>query len=237
MKKPNVSENPVLRKLSSNSGISWLVIILAAACGVMLLIIVAEPLIIQIGDRMAVYGCSVALNKAQKAIEREELGGVELSYEEALAVMVKNQWAMDTLCPGGGSCYLSEEEETLPSGSLATPKKKFVVVCGLHDTDAKRRTRLNAQNARDQIVEEVKRKSLIGMAAPSSVSVELNGETLTATQRDVQLTGGTGVQSGTDSTVIYYTVDADGVSGFAFADTDNSANWRGLWGWDGTAYE
>lgn len=232
--------NNFWRKLHSQSGIAWLVVVLAVACALMILLIVGEPALKKLQSRMASFGCVVALNKAQTALDTEDLqaGSHGLSYESAKAIMEKNQWAMETLCPGGGDCYLIPDPDAdLLKREFDEGKTRYVVVCGLHDDNDKRRTRLNAQNVLEQVQVEVKHKRLIGVADPASAEVTLNGKTMTAYQRDVEMTAGTYLTPGQDGTVAYYLLDDDGVSRFSFADENYCANWKPLWGWSGNAFD
>lgn len=223
----------VFQKLKSQSGITWIVAILMAACAVMSLIVFGEPLFVTIRDRMAVYGCAVAVDKAQKAIDIEivQSGPSGLSLEQAQAILERNQWAMETLCPAGGECYLIEDED---AGVEKT--HRYHVICGLHDEDLQRRTRANAQNVLQKLNTEVKHKRLISAGDPASIAISLNGQPLTAVQQSDELVRGTYYTSGYSGTVAFYDLDGEGISRLSFADENYCANWRRDWGWDGDAF-
>ena len=192
---------------------------------------VGEPVILSVREQMAVYGCSVAINKAQKAINLELVQNPgHFTLEDAQAVMEKNKWAMETLCPAGGDCYITDESEEMGH-------THFQVVCGLHDEDARRRTRLNARNVLEQLETEIKHKSLMGAGIPESVSLTLNGDTLKAALGDDELPRGTYTTPGYEGTVAFYSADDEGVYRMSFADENYSANWDRGWGWNGSAYE
>ena len=223
----------VSQKLRSQSGISWIVLILAVACAVMMVIVFGEPLFVAVRDRMAVYGCSVAVDKAQNMINMEiiQSGAGGITLEQAEAIMKRSQWAMDTLCPGGGECHLVADDET----DDPEVKRRYTVVCGLHDEDLQRRTRINAKNALEKIDTEVKHKRLIVSEDPTSVTISLNSKDVTAVKQEIELTRSTYYASGYSGTVVFYDLDSQGVSRLAFADENYCANWRRDWGWDGDA--
>ncbi len=235
-----INSNNIWRKLSSQSGIAWLVIVLAVACAIMIILIVGESALKKIYSRIESFGCVIALDKAQTSLDLEDIqmGGHGLYYETALALMEKSQWAMATLCPGGGDCYLVPDPDAdLLDREFDPGKTRYLVVCALHDEDEKRRVRLSAQHVLDQIETEIKHKRLIGVADPATATVMLNGKELNAYQRDVEMTAGTYLTPGFEGTVAFYSLDQDGVSRFSFADENYCANWRPLWGWEGDAFD
>ncbi|MBQ9346317.1 MAG: hypothetical protein IJT94_03120 [Oscillibacter sp.] len=229
-----MKDSVAIQKLQSQSGVTWVVTVLAAACVIMSIIVVGEPLFAAIRDRMAAYSCSVAVNKAQNMINMESLqsgtGGITL--EQAKSILNKSKWAMDTLCPGGGECRLVAE------GNADDPdeRTRYTVVCGLHDENLQRRTRVNAEAALEKVETEIEHRRLIASDDINSVTISLNGEELRATRQDVEMTRSLYYSSGYSGNVVFYEVDEEGVTFLAFGDEYYCANWRRDWGWDGTAY-
>lgn len=228
----------VSKKLKSQSGVSVIVLVLSVACVVMSIIVFGEPLFVAVRDRMATYGCSVAVNKAQNMINMEivQSGAGGITLERAQQILTKSKWAMDTLCPGGGECHLVAVNAEEENDDDPDAKRRYTVVCGLHDEDRQRRTRINAKTALEKIGAEIQRKRLIVPDEdPKSVTISLNGKELTAIKQDIELTRSTYYSSGYSGTVAFYDLDGEGVSHLAFADENYCANWRRDWGWDGDA--
>ena len=232
-----MKDSVVSQKLKSQSGVSLIVLVLAAACAVMMVVVFGEPLFVAVRDRMATYGCSVAVNKAQNMINMEIIqtgaGGITLARAEE--ILSKSKWAIETLCPGGGECRLVAQNATEENEDDPDARRRYTVVCGLHDEDLQRRTRMNAKAALEKIDIEVQHKRLIASDDPKSVTISLNGQELTAAKQDIDLTRSTYYSSGYSGTVAFYDLDSEGVSHLAFADENYCANWRRNWGWDGDA--
>ena len=233
-----MKDSVMSQKLKSQSGVSVVVLVLSVACAVMMLIVFGEPLFVAVRDRMATYGCSVAVNKAQNMINMEIIqsgaGGVTLARAEE--ILAKSKWAMDELCPGGGECRLVAENASEENDDEPDAKRRYTVVCGLHDENLQRRTRMNAKAALEKIDTEIRHKRLIvADEDPKSVTVSLNGKELAAVKQDIEFTRSLYYSSGYGGTVAFYDLDGEGVSHLAFADENYCANWRRDWGWDGDA--
>ena len=71
------------------------------------------------------------------------------------------------ICPSGGTVYLIRDENGI-----------FEPVCGLHDDDVKRRTRLNASRGLELLTEALTTARRDAREEPESVEIELNGKPL-----------------------------------------------------------
>ena len=133
------------QKLNSERGISWLIAIM-----LVLVIILAVTSMIpsyrkyqEQGMRVA---CGTALDTARRQLAANfMLNGFENeSAEKAkeFVTYVMNGW--DDLCPAGGDVYIVPKADS---------PMDWEIICGLHCSDSKLRTRLNAYNVREQLKE------------------------------------------------------------------------------------
>ena len=221
----------IRRKLSSRSGgVNRLVLILALA----VLVLFAAIVLVAVRSyfaRAELYGCTIAVKKAQDMLDEEYMfkGFTDLDDGEARAIVDRSMVKRDALCPGGGDYYIINNP-----GRAATA----VVVCGIHDTDLKQRTRLNAQNVLNQLRKAVETERLMQRDDPETITVSLNSQDLTAelVTEETDLVRGTFSTSGYRGTVAFYMLDEDGVSYLSFADEDHCANWKKGEGWTGDSY-
>lgn len=141
--------------------------------------------------------------------------------------------ARDDICPTHGNVYLIKEDEN----GIYEP------VCGLHNGDAKLRTRLNASYAGNQL-NETRRKILLkakeGAPEPEFIALKVNGKTLECgyVTEKPNIRRGTASTKGYDGVVAFYgTNDKNEVNYFVYADEDHCAIWTAKDGWSGDAYE
>ena len=220
----------ILNKLRGRSGLNRLAAILLVLV-LALLALFSVPLYRWFRARADAYGCSLALKKAQDMLDEAYMlkGFQDSDDSEARAVVDRSLVGRDALCPAGGDYYI------VRSGGR---EQSVTVVCGIHDGDARLRTRLAADNVLEQLRAEVQRQRDMGNPDPEQLTVTLNGAELTALAAESgrELARGTYYTPEYEGTVAFYTLDKQGVSHFAFADPDHSANWSRRQGWSGDSY-
>ena len=218
--------------------------------GILLVLIVVMCVVITIpavrscnADGEAV-ACAAGLDTAQRRLAQDIIEGNSdqdaLEAKEVVTVAM-NGW--DDLCPGGGRVYLVRAK----SGNMP-----FLLVCGKHDSDKKRCTRLNSGYVLQQLQENLRRSRLLGEAFPKTLTFELNGERWTArlTDEEVPFRRGTSTTRGYEDkgTVAFYGIKGhsdfcagsavkDGeICYFSFADPQHCAMWQQEEGWTGDSY-
>jgi len=154
---------------------------------------------------------------------------------------VMNGW--DDLCPAGGDVYIVPKADS---------PMDWEIICGLHCSDSKLRTRLNAYNVREQLKEELLKRRNDENPYPETLDFTLHHKTYTAQLVDEP----SGLKRGTKTTigmekagiVCYYSLvghsDFGADSGlkdgvlwyFSFADEDHCANWDYHDEWTGDSY-
>ena len=236
---------PLPSKLHSRSGIAWIFVIL-----LVLIIILAITSLIPTYKKYQEQGkalaCATALDTARRQLASNfmlngfENGSAEAAKEYIAYVM--NGW--DDLCPDHGNVYIVPKGDSLLD---------WDVVCGLHCSDKKLCTRLNASNVLDQLREQLLLQQNAGVLYPESLPFTLHGKSYTALLVDES----TGLKRGTRTTPGYedlgivarYSLvghsDFGSDSGltkdgqlwyFSFADTQHCANWSYHDSWTGDSY-
>ena len=235
---------PLRKKLNSRRGVSWLIAIM------LLLIIILSitsmiPSYLKYQERGKAIACSTAIDTARRQLASNfMLNGFENgSAEEAkkFVTLVMNGW--DDLCPDGGDVYIVPK---------ANSPLDWEIICGLHCSDSRLRTRLNAWNVLDQLREELLRQQNEGNPYPETLDYTLHHKAYTAKLVDEP----TGLRRGTKTTmgmedagiVAFYSLvghsDFGADSGmkdgmlwyFSFADEDHCANWDYHDEWTGDSY-
>jgi len=184
-------------------------------------------------------GCQQAMKSAKDGLiieymDRWDAGSVEDAMKTLDEVMPERA----NICPAGGTVYLVRRSDGI-----------FEPVCGLHDSDLERRTRLNASRAKDLLAEELLRIRKEGGAEPESVEIRLNGMALECVrvQKPQRLYRGTRTTNGYKGIVALYGLAGEGsfsdnglksgeIAYFVYADEDHCASWRAGDGWTGDAY-
>lgn len=215
-------------KLTSTLGISRLVVIMLIAIGVML-VILAIPLWNSFSYDSARMACEQAMKSAQDGLIIDYLHKFESSsVKETQATLDEVMPGRENLCPAGGTVYLVEG-----SNGVYEP------VCGLHDRDDKRRTRLNASYVYEHLEDERAKLKRRGLEEPESITIEVNGKPLEV----VRLDEDPGIRYGTkamldyEGLIAFYGVDENGrLSFFIYADEDHCARWSRSSRWLGDAY-
>ena len=150
-----------------------------------------------------------------------------------------NGW--DDLCPDGGSVYIVPKENS---------PLDWEIICGLHCSDSKLRTRLNSYNVREQIKEALLRRQNEGNPYPETLPFTLHGKAYEAHLVDAptNFKRGTRLTADVEGIVAFYSLvghsDFGADSGmkegalwyFSFADEDHCANWTYHDEWTGDSY-
>ena len=218
---------------------------ISRAVGIMLLLIAVMLVVISVPAWRAYkyhadeIGCAASLKTARDSLVIEVLSeGEDLTVSSSRKTLVRTMPGQDNLCPAGGTVYLLP----LENGS-------YDLVCGLHDSDAKERTRLNASYAFGELETSIYKTRLSGQEVAETVVVELNGTELECVRvsEAPKIRRGTGTTEGYDGVVAFYALEGvDGWQGsgadegelcyFLYADEDHCAVWRAQDGWTGDSY-
>lgn len=231
---------------NTRGAVSRSVVLLLILIGIML-VIIAVPAWNAFRYRSERIGCEQAMKSAGDGLIIEYLGSFEESdIREARDTLERVMPAREDLCPVHGNIYLIKDENGI-----------YEPVCGLHDPDVKRRTRLNASYA-EEMLATARRKSVpAGQHDPESIEITVNGKPLTCvhvTEEEV-IHRGTATTNGYEGIVCYYGTAGDftfspktahkgmgsakegEICYFVYADEHYCAIWRSNDGWDGDAYQ
>ena len=234
---------PIRTKLHNQRGMSWLIAILLLAI-IVLSITSMIPFYRKYQEKGNTLACATALDTARRQLASDFMVGgfVNGSAEKAksFVAQVMNGW--DDLCPEYGTVYIIRRTDGSPLD--------WDIVCGLHGTDRKLCTRLNAEYALDQLKDALRVAQANGVQYPLSLEFTLHGKTHTAYLVDetTNLHRGTGTTKGYDGLVAFYSVvghsdfgSGKGKNGslwyFSYADVEHCANWRSDNGWTGDSYQ
>ena len=229
-------------KLHNERGMSWVIAVLLVLV-IVLAITSLIPSYKKYQDQGKKLACATALDTARRQLASNfMLNGFDNgSAEEAKAFVtyVMNGW--DDLCPAGGSVYIVPK---------ANSPMDWEIICGLHCSDSRLCTRLNAYNVRDQLREALLKELNKGNPFPENLPYTLHSKPHTAllVDADVGLKRGTRLTEGQEGIVAYYSVvghsDFGADSGmkegqmwyFAYADEEHCANWSYHDEWTGDSY-
>lgn len=234
-----MKENRSLPSRARRGGVTRAAAVLLALIAVML-VIVAIPVWKSYSLRAEKLACEQALKSARDGLIIEFLGRWDAgSPEEARQTLDQVLPERPNICPSGGTIYL-----------IRRPDGIFEPICGLHDSDAKLRARLNASRALELLRENLRQVRRYSDGEPESVSIRLNGRTLECVRvaSEPELRRGTRTTRGFEGTVAFYALAGEGdfapkgvkngeICYFLYADEDNNAVWRADGQWQGTAYE
>ena len=230
----------VRRKMASNGGL------INRATAILLVLIGIMVVLIEIpGWRVFVFraqktACNEAIKSAEDGLIIEFLSRYkEASVEEARAVLDEVLPERPNICPAGGTVYLILGENGI-----------YKPVCGLHDSDLKERTRLNAARVRDLLFAAREKPRKIGIdPEEENFKININGKDLKCQRvlERVQLFRGTRTTAGFEGVVCYYGVAGSGefkdssakkgtICYFLYADEECCALWQTEDGWTGLAY-
>ena len=231
------------RKLfDGRGGINRLVAVLLALIAVMLAII-AVPAWKVFRYRSEKTGCEQAMKSAKDGLIIEYLGRFkEGSVQDAMNTLDQVMVARPNICPAGGEVYLIKNSEGI-----------YEPLCGLHDRNARRRTRLNASRALE-LLREGRRKALRSSKGvePEAVDITLNSKPLSCERvpKVQKLRRGTATTDGFEGVVAFYGLAGEGdfpagedakaeagdIFYFVYADEEHCAIWKANDGWTGDAY-
>lgn len=229
-------------KLHSDRGMSWLIAILLLAV-IVLSITALIPSYRRYQEQGKAVACATALDTARRQLAADfMLGGFENGKAEEAKEFVSyvmNGW--DDLCPDYGTVYIVRRTDDSPMD--------WDIVCGLHCSDKKLRTRLNADYVLEQLREALKTAQADGVQYPESLTYTLHGKTRTALLVDAStnLKRGTSTTEGYEGIVAFYSLVGHSDFGagkgkdgalwyFSYADEAHCANWRADDGWTGDSY-
>ncbi|MBO4418857.1 MAG: hypothetical protein J5789_03420 [Oscillospiraceae bacterium] len=234
------------RVLSSRSGASRLTVVLL----ILVLVavgIAAVPYVRQYLKDSEQSACEVAMESAYRKMTADYLLSLSSkSTPTSKDMRAAATYAMpsgDGLCPSNGTVYLIELD--------VDNEMPYEIVCGLHNRDDKRCTRLNASYVYTQIENAVFESGARGVPYPESVKFTLHNQEFTAVLVDdyTGLTRGTDKTNGLEGIVAYYSIvghsDFGSNSGmqegevwyFSYADENHCATWSTTRGWEGDSYE
>ena len=232
-------------RYSTRGSVNRTVVILLILIGVMLFVI-GIPAMKAFRYRAQRIGCEQAMKSAGDGLIIEYLGSFEEgSIKDARDTLEEVMPAREDLCPAHGNVYLIRDENGI-----------FQPVCGLHDSDVRRRTRLNASYALQMLEDKRRAAALNGNNDPESLEITVNGRKLVCTHvtEEEAIHRGTATTNGYDGVVCYYGAAGDftfsaktarkgmgtakdgEICYFVYADENYCAIWRSNDGWDGDAY-
>ena len=220
-------------------GVNPVVAILLALIAVML-VLIAIPGWKVFRYRSEKTACEQAMKSARDGLIIDYLAHFETgSVQQAMQTLDEVLPERANICPSGGTVYL-----------LRGANGIYEPLCGLHDSDVKRRCRLNAARAQELLAEGLKNARRETKQEPESVVIQLNGRSLECVrvQEPPKLRRGTRTTDGYEGIVAFYGLAGEGqfaagavkageIAYFIYADEDDCAAWRAGEGWTGTAYD
>ena len=183
--------------------------------------------------RSECIACQQAMKTATDGLRIEYLDTFEEgSIKEARKTLETIMPERDDICPAHGNVYLLRNDE-----GILEP------VCGLHNDDVARRTRLNASYAGSKLEEA--RKNILEKAGkddpePEKITITVNNRPLDCTYvtEEVPIKRGTSTTKGYDGIVAFYGTGEKGeINYFLYADEDYCAVWHENEEWTGSAYD
>lgn len=184
--------------------------------------------------------CVQAMKSARDGLIIEYLSRFkEGSVQEAMATLDEVMPERPNICPSGGTVYLVRDENGI-----------YQPICGLHDTDIRHRTRLNASRAMDLLKDGLRYARREGDDKLESIDISLNGKKLSIVRvfAEESISRGTATTLGYEGTVAFFALAGSGefetsrqarageVCYFVYAEPDSCAVWRADDGWTGDAY-
>jgi hypothetical protein len=231
------------RKINNHSGITRAVVLMLVLVALMLIVIVAIPTVKYYKTEMGRIGCNTAFESARRRISEEYiLASGEMTADEAKQVVTDSMYGWDDLCPAGGEVYL------VKGAAAGLP---YDVVCGLHGSDTRQVTRLNAERVLNRLKSALNDAQKNGTEYPETLTVKLNGKEITAklVDEDQGIRWGTDSTSGVEGTVVFYGIKGHSDFGsnattkdgqicyFCFADENHCADWDSRKGWSGDSFD
>lgn len=227
------------RRGYDRGGVNRIVVILLVLIAAML-VVIAIPIWKGYRYRAEKQACEQAMKSARDGLIIDYLDRWDSgTAQEAMKTLDQVLPERPNVCPSGGTVYLVRREDGV-----------FEPICGLHDSDVKRRCRLNAARAQELLAEGLKNARRETKQEPESVVIQLNGRSLECVrvQEPPKLRRGTRTTDGYEGIVAFYGLAGEGqfaagavkageIAYFIYADEDDCAAWRAGEGWTGTAYD
>ena len=219
-------------------GINRITAVLLILIAVML-VLIAIPGWKRFRYRSEKTACEQAMKSARDGLIIDYLAHFEAgTVQQAMQTLDEVLPERANICPSGGTVYL-----------LRGANGIYEPLCGLHDSDTRRRARLNASRALELLREGLRYARRENDAEPDSVTVTLNGKPLECVrvQEAPMIRLGTRSSNDYEGVVAFYGLAGEGafadvaarageIGFFLYADEDHSAVWRVNDGWTGEAY-
>lgn len=222
-----------MTKLSNTKGGTARILVILSVLILILVGIMLIPTWKAFRFKSECIGCEQAMDTATDGLRIEYLNTFEEgSVRDARKSLDEFMPAREDICPSHGNVYLIRNDE-----GIIEP------VCGLHNKDAARRTRLNASYAGSALEEARKNyleKAEAGDPEPEKLTIRVNSKPLDCTYvtEEVPIRRGTRTTKGYKGVVAFYgTGDNNKINYFVYADEDYIAIWHEGDGWRGTAYD
>ncbi len=191
----------IQNKVHSKSGLARIHVILMVICAV-LLIAVLTPAYKAYQYHGQWLACAASLRVVNGAFIVDLLDkGEAVSINDAADDLVAILPGREGYCPSGGSIYFQKEENGV-----------WKAVCGMHDSDHAKRTRLNASYVLKQVQEQVHAAQRKGNKYPEEVTVILNSTEIVCklVTEETGIRRGTGTTHGYEGTVVFYGIAGHG---------------------------
>lgn len=219
-------------KLGNEQGGTNRTLVILAVLILIMLVIIAVPGFKRFNYRSECIACEQAMKSAEDGLKIEYLFTFsEEDIKQARKSLAEIMPVREDICPKHGNVYLIRDENGI-----------FEPVCGLHNPDAARRTRLNASYAGSVLEEARKRvldKAKEGDPEPEMIKIKVNNEPLECVYvtEEPNIRRGTSLTRGYDGIVAFYgTDDSNDIDYFLYADENYCAVWHKGEQWRGSAY-
>ena len=213
-------------KKKNNKGIALLVVILIVII-IVLCVILCIPYIRNYISEAQAVGCATQLRTAKSSITISILDGNTIEEgSENFVIMDETIPGFDGQCPAGGTIYAIKDNSD----------QGYSLVCGLHGSNLKQVTRLNAYNVLKQIQENAEQVTINGKTiTPILVSEKVSYSKLCSKAKE------------SGHPIIYYGINGNGFNSkeykenevvyMAYADENHTAIWTYNSSWMGTSME
>lgn len=222
-----------MAKLRKEAGATNRAVALLAVLILVMLVVIAIPGFKRFNYRSECIACEQAMKSAEDGLKIEYLftfdeDDIKQARKSLAAIMPERE----DICPKHGNVYLIKDKHGI-----------FEPVCGLHNPDAARRTRLNASYA-GSVLEEARKKIIqkakAGDPEPEMIKIKVNNKPLECVYvtEEPNIRRGTSLTKGYEGIVAFYgTDDQNRIDYFLYADEDYCAVWHMDEEWKGSAYD
>ena len=222
-----------MTKLRKDRGGANRVLVLLAVLILIMLVIISIPAFRRFNYRSECIACEQAMKSAKDGLKIEYLFTFdEDDIKHARESLAEIMPVREDICPRHGNVYLIKDKHGI-----------FEPVCGLHNSDAARRTRLNASYA-GNVLEEARKnimeKAKEGDPEPETIRIKVNNEPLECVYvtEEPNIRRGTSSTKGYDGIVAFYgTGEQNEINYFLYADENYCAVWHENEEWTGSAYD